>query len=35
MIWFRPVKTYFYKVRAISANEKPSDATDFAPAADA
>jgi hypothetical protein len=26
-------KTYFYKVRALSANEKPSDATDFASAA--
>ena len=33
MIWFRPVKTYFYKVKAIGANEKTSAPTDFAPAA--
>jgi hypothetical protein len=26
-------KTYFYKVKALSANEKPSDATDFTSAA--
>ena len=26
-------KTYFYKVKAISANEKTSAPTDFAPAA--